>query len=82
MKLCKTSDAGRVVLVSAKRLRSKLNHAVEAINVKLAASKPALGLHSVLLSQTDLQLTTETCQRYPQAAGQGGSAAITFFSSL
>jgi len=27
-------------------LRSKLNHAVEATDVKLAASKTALGLHS------------------------------------
>jgi hypothetical protein len=34
-------------LASAKRLRSKLNHAVEATDVKLAASKTALGLHSL-----------------------------------
>jgi hypothetical protein len=33
-------------LAWAKRLRSKLNHAVEATDVKLAASKTALGLHS------------------------------------
>jgi hypothetical protein len=52
--------AGRVVLASAKRLRSKLNHAVEATYVKLAASKTALGLHSVLFFQTSFKLTIET----------------------
>jgi hypothetical protein len=41
------SDAGRVVLASARRLRSKLNHAAEANDVKPAASKTALGLHSI-----------------------------------
>jgi hypothetical protein len=45
LKLKQNLDAGRVVLASAKRLRSKLNHAVEATDVKLAASKTALGLH-------------------------------------
>jgi hypothetical protein len=48
------SDAGRVNLASAKRLRSKLNHAIEATDAKLAASKTALGLHSVFIFPNNL----------------------------
>jgi hypothetical protein len=48
LSFAENSDAGRVVLSSARRLRSKLNHAVEATDVKLAASKTALGLQYIL----------------------------------
>jgi len=43
-------------------LRSKLNHAVEATDVKLAASKTALGLHSVFSFLEIFRTTTETCK--------------------
>jgi hypothetical protein len=57
------SDAGRVVLASAKRLRTKLNHAVEATDVKLAASKTALGLHCFSSLLEIVQTTIETCKK-------------------
>jgi hypothetical protein len=43
-------DAGRVVLASARTMKSKLNHAVEATNVKLPASKTAPSLNQSIIS--------------------------------
>jgi hypothetical protein len=50
-------------LASAKRLRSKLNRAVEAPDVKLAASKTALGLHPFSSFLEIVQTTIETCKK-------------------
>jgi hypothetical protein len=66
-------------LASAKRLRFKLNHAVEATDVKLAASKTALRLHFGFSFLEIFQTTVETCKKISTGVLKVISTAIEYY---